>query len=82
MFNLVIGNIPGARSPVDPVSCVETCAAVVTRAQARKDAMKPLFARDVTAQTFITKDEFAKLQQEDTALKKYVDLKNAVRKGD
>ena len=62
---------------------METCAAAVTRAQARKDATsKPLVAKDVTAQTFITKDELAKLQQEDTTLEKFVDLKDAVRKGD
>ena len=83
LFNLVIGNIPGARNPDDPVPDVETCAAAVTRAQARKDAtIKPLVARDVTAQTSVTKNELAKLQQEDTAPEKYVDLKDAVRKGD
>ena len=37
-------------------------------------------ARDVTAQTFIMRDELAKLQQEDTTLVKYVDLKDAVKK--
>ena len=36
----------------------------------------------MTAQTSVTKDELAKLQQEDTTLQKYVNLKNAVRKGD
>ena len=35
----------------------------------------------MTAQTSVTKDELAKLQQEDTTLEKYVDLKDAVRKG-
>ena len=50
LFDLVIGNISGARNPDDPISGVETCAAAVTRAQARKDAtIKPLAARDVTA---------------------------------
>ena len=37
-FNLVIGNIPGARNLDDPVPDVETRAAAVTRAHARKDA--------------------------------------------
>ena len=82
LFDLVIGNIPGARNPNDPVPGVETCAVAVTRAQARKDAtIKSLVARNVTAQTSVTKDELAKLQQEDTTMEKYVDLKNAVRKG-
>ena len=83
LFNLVIGNISGARNPDDPVPGVETCAAAVTRAQVRNDAtIKPLVVKDVTAQTSITKDKLAKLQQEDTTLEKYVNLKDAVRKGD
>ena len=83
LFDLVIGNIPDARNPDNSVPGVETCAAAVTRTQARKDAtIKPLAAKDVTAQTSITKNELVKLQQEDTTLEKYVDLKDAVRKGD
>ena len=82
-FHLVIGNIPGARNPDNPVSGVETCDAAVARAQARKDAtIKSLVAKDVTAQTSITKNELAKLIQEDTTLEKYVNLKDSVRKGD
>ena len=62
LFDLVIENIPGARNPNDPVPDVETCAAAVTRAQARKNAtIKPLAAKVVTAQTSVTKDELAKL---------------------
>ena len=62
LFDLVIGNIPGARNLDDPVPGVETCAAAVTRAQARKDAtIKPLVAKDATDQTSITKDKLAKL---------------------
>ena len=58
LFDLVIGNVSGARNPADPVPGVETCSAVVTRAQTRKEtSIKPLVAKDVTAQTSITKDE-------------------------
>ena len=61
---------------------METCAAAVTRAQARNNAtINPLVAKDVRAQTSITKNELAKVQQEDTTLEKYVNLKDAVRKG-
>ena len=50
LLDLVIGNIPGARNPNDPVPCVEACAAAVTRAQARKNTtIKPLAAKEVTA---------------------------------
>ena len=83
LFDLVIGNVPEARNSDDPVLGVETCAAAVTRAQARKDiTIKPLVTKEVTAQTSITKNELAKLQQEDNALEKYVDMDDAVRKGD
>ena len=83
LFYLVIGNIPGARNPDDPASGVETCVAAVTRAQARKDTtVKPLVTKEVTAQTSITKNELAKLQQKDNTLEKYADLEDAVRKGD
>ena len=83
LFDLVIGSIPGARNPDDPVPGVETCAAAVTRAHARKDiTVKPLVTKDVTAHTSITKNELAKLQQEDNTLEKYTDLEDAVRKRD
>ena len=83
LFDLVIGNIPGARNPNEPVAGVKTCAAAVTRAQTWEDAtIKPLAAKEVTLQTSVTKNELVKLQQEDTTLKKYVNLKDAVREGD
>ena len=50
LFNLVIGNIPGARNPDDTVPGVETCTAAVTTVQARKDiTVKPLVTKEVTA---------------------------------
>ena len=80
---MVIGNVLGARNLDDPVPGVEICATAVTRAQAWKDAtIEPLVAKDAMAQTSIIKNELAKLQQEDTTLEKYVNLKDAVRKGD
>ena len=82
LFDLILGNIFGARNPTDPVSGMETCAAAVTRAHPRKDAtIIPLVAKDVMTQTSITKDKLAKLRQEDTTLEIYVDLKDTVRKG-
>ena len=83
LFDLVIGNIPGARNPNDPVPGVETCATAVTRAQARKDiTVKPLVTKDVAAQISTTKNELVKLQHEDNTLEKYANLEDAVRKGD
>ena len=72
LFDLVIGNIPGARNPGDSVPGVETCAAAVTKAQARKDiTVKPLVTKEATTQTSITKNELAKLQQQDNTFEKY-----------
>ena len=46
LFDLVIGNIPEARNSDDPVPGVETYAAAVMRAQARKDVtIIPLLQR-------------------------------------
>ena len=62
LFDLVIGNISGARNPDDPVPGVEACAAAVIRAQTRKDiTVKPLVTKEVTAQTSSMKNELAKL---------------------
>ena len=62
---------------------METCAAAVTRDQARKDiTVKPLVTKEVTTQISITKNELTKLQQENTTLEKYADLEDVVRKGD
>ena len=56
---------------------------MVPRAQVWKDAaIKPLAAKQVKAQTSVTKNELAKLQQEETTLEKYMNLKDALRKGD
>ena len=44
LFDLVIGNIPEAWNPDDPVFGVETCAIAVTRAQARKDITNQAFS--------------------------------------
>ena len=44
--------------------------------------IKLLVAKDVMAQTSVMKNELAKLHKEDITLKKYVKLKDTVRKGD
>ena len=63
LFDLVSGKMAGARNLDDPVPGMEICAAAVTRAQARKDAtIKSLVAKNVMAQTFVMKNELAKLQ--------------------
>ena len=66
LLDLIIGNIPGAQRPNYCGGGEQTCAAVVTRTQAQKDIdIKPFMTNDVTAQTFVTKEELSKLHQEE-----------------
>ena len=54
LLDLVIGSIPEARNPDNPISGVETCAVADMRTQAQKDiTIKSLVTKAVTAQTSI-----------------------------
>ena len=83
LFDLIIGNVPEAREPSDPNPEWGVVAAVVTRAQARKSKeTKPLKVNDVTAKIAVNKADLIKLQEEDSTLQKFKDLKDAeTRKG-
>ena len=73
LYQLIIGNIPGARAPDDPDEtwCVE--AAAFTRSQARKSTeSKPLKVAEATNQMAVTKDKLIQLQGEDPSLSKYM----------
>ena len=81
LFNLIAGNIPGARKSNDPVCGGDTLAAAVTRAQARKGtAIKPLIINDVLFKLpSPIKNYQDHIQQEEDSLKKYQDLKEAIK---
>ena len=83
LFDLIIGNVPGARGPGDPNPEWGVVAAVVTRAQARESKEpKPLKVKDVTKEMAVDKEELIKLQEEDTTLERFKKLKGAeIRKG-
>ena len=73
LYQLIIGNIPGARAPddLDETWCVE--AAAVTRSQARKRTeSKPLKVAEATNQMAVAKDKLIQLQEEDPSLSKYI----------
>ena len=73
LYQLIIGNILGARAPDDPDEtwCVE--AAAVTRSQARKSTeSKPLRVAEATNQMAVTKDKLIQLQGEGPSLSKYM----------
>ena len=62
LYQLIIGNIPGARAPDNPdeARCVE--AAAVTRSQARRSTeSKPLKVVEATNQMTVTKDKLIQL---------------------
>ena len=77
LYQLIIGNIPGARAPDDPDETWCVKAAAVTRSQARKSIeSKPLKVAlgvaEVANQMAVTKDKLIQLQEEDPSLSKYM----------
>ena len=73
LYQLIIGNIPGARAPDDPDEtwCVE--AAAVTRSQPRKSTeSKPLKLAKAMNQMAVTKNKLIQLQGENPSLSKYM----------
>ena len=83
LFDLIIGNVPGARRSDDPNPEWGVVTAVATRAQARsgKDP-KPLKMEEVTDKMSINKKDLIKMQEEDPTLQKLKQLKGTeTRKG-
>ena len=83
LFDLIIGNVPGARRSDDPTPEWGVVTAVAIRAQARsgKDP-KPLEMKEVTDKMSINKKDFIKMQEEDSTLQKLQQLKGTeTRKG-
>ena len=83
LFDLIIGNVPGARRSDDPNPEWGVVTAMATRAQARsgKDP-KPLKMKEVTDKMSINKKDLIKTQEEDPTLQKLKQLKRTdTRKG-
>ena len=82
LFDLIIGNVSGARKPDDPDPEWNMVAAVVTRGQARtsKDP-KPLKVQDVTSKMAVSKEDLVKWQGEDASLEKFREMKEEVIRG-
>ena len=76
LFDLIIGNVPGARRSDDPNPAWGVVTAVATRAQARsvKD-LKPLKMKEVTDKMSINKKDLIKMQEVDPTLQKLKQLK-------
>ena len=71
LFDLIVGDVPGARRSDDPNAEWGVVTAVATRAQARsgKDP-KPLKMKEVTDKMSINKKDLIKMQEEDPTLQK------------
>ncbi|XP_043212021.1 uncharacterized protein LOC122376289 [Amphibalanus amphitrite] len=79
VYDLIIGQVPGARAPNDPdpewratEPASQTGGAAITRAQSQK-GRGVLRQSDLIGGTTVTRDELIKLQQEDETLKKLTD---------
>ena len=65
LFDLIVGNIEGARAPEDPDVKWDMAAAVVTRSQARKDIVDPpLKVKEITFDGVVTKERLGSIQKE------------------
>ena len=83
LFDLIIGNVPGARKLNDPNPEWGVVAVAVTRAQARVCGNpKPLKVKEVTSKMAIDKEKLVRLQEEDSRLQKFKETKGTeIRKG-
>ena len=83
LYDLIIGNVEGARAPDDPdTEWHETCA-VTTRSQAkRSDKLKALKTPEVLNGLSVGKEDLRKIQEEDPTLEKYRNVTDTKTKGD
>jgi hypothetical protein len=72
IYDLVIGNVPGARAPDDPDPTWQEASAVTTRAQAKKSStLKPLRIPEELRGSAVDRNDLSRLQKEDQSLEKY-----------
>ncbi|XP_077862642.1 uncharacterized protein LOC144344640 [Saccoglossus kowalevskii] len=82
IYELIVGNVPGARPPDEPDPVWNVSGAGTTRAQAQKSGkVKPLKVCDVKTGAHVTKDKLIDMQQADTSLKKYYNKREPEVKG-
>ena len=72
IYDLIIGNVPGARAPDDPDPTWREASAVTTRAQAKKSStLKPLRIPEELRGSAVDRNDLSRLQREDPSLEKY-----------
>ena len=83
IYDLIIGNVPGARQADDPDPDWQEACAVTTRSQARKDGKHtPLKVASSSKNAVVDRNELVRLQREDKSLEMYWDRRDIKVKGE
>ena len=82
IYDLIIGNVPGAQSAHDPDPDWQEACAVTTRSQAKKKGKQmPLQVASSSKSAIVDRNELTGLQYEDKSLEKYWDQRDIKVKG-
>ncbi|GFN79109.1 Zinc finger protein [Plakobranchus ocellatus] len=82
IYDVIVGNVEGARSPEDPGMSVMVGAATTT-AQAKREAIiKPLRVPDIERHVGVDREQLIKLQQEDPRILALTDAGRTSRRGE
>ena len=83
IYDLIIGNVPGARAPDDPDPTWQEAAAVTTRAQAKRSkSLKPLKVPESPKGSAVNRDDLRQLLGADPSLAKYYEQTDPKRTQD
>ena len=82
IYDLIIGNVPGARPADEPDLTWQEASAVTTRSQAKKDGkVSPLKVPSYQESPIVDKQKLKQMQSEDESLQKYWDRSDVLVKG-
>ena len=82
IYDLIIGNVPGARPAHEPDPTWQEACAVTTRGQAKKDGeVSPLKVPSYHESPIVDKQKLKQMQSEDESLRKYWDRGDVLVKG-
>ena len=82
IYDLIIGNVPGARPADEPDPTWQEVCAVTTRSQAKKDGVvSPLKVPSYQESPIVDKQKLKQMQSEDESLQKYWERDEATTEG-
>ena len=82
IYDLIIGNVPGARPADEPDPTWQEACAVSTRSQAKKDGeVSPLKVPSYQESLIVDRQNLKQMQSEDESLRKYWDRDEATTEG-